>query len=258
MVIKKVAHLPTEININKIITTSVKMNNLKKYSLILYENNEVLYIQTPLFNNILNINKKDNYIEFFVKITDIDFLNFLIELEKYIMNLAFINKNAWFDTIQNIKFKSLIKNLENNEDKVIKFKVPLIIKTKRLLVDSIDNINYNETELINIYDISNVNNIRFIININSIWFSNDLFGLYLKPVYVEEIILYEYTFQNNLNQYNCSNINKSLSNADSISQTNTSSSNNSIINKKKSHKSIEIDIKKLNSLLQNMNLNNIS
>jgi hypothetical protein len=37
--------------------------------------------------------------------------------------------------------------------------------------------------------------VRIIININAIWFTDDMFGLYIRPIYVEEIKLCEYQFQ---------------------------------------------------------------
>jgi hypothetical protein len=238
---QKIANLPNQINIAQINTSAIMYNNSKKYSLLSYkENRESIFIQTPLFNGILDIEYFKEYAEFFLQLPQNDegdlFLTFINNLEKKIMDLAYSNKSNWFGSYENIKFRSLIKNLEDNNNKVIKFRIPNIIKARRIFVDSIDNLNSAESEEVNIKSFTTDGYIRLIININAIWFTEDTFGLYLRPVYIEEIVPFEYGFQE---QNNCplfidsefipTNINKST-NANANANTNTNTINNIVIN----------------------------
>jgi hypothetical protein len=199
---QKVAKLPDEINIENINTSSIMYNNSKKYSLLSYGNTkrDSLNIESPVFDSFVDCEKYAEYIEYYFKIPKtsdgVKFLTLITDIEKRLIALAFENKTNWFDKNQeNIKFRSLIKSLDDNEDEnVIKFRMPYTIKTKRLHVDSIDNIDSSDSEAINITEITD-GLIRLIINVNAIWFDKDTFGLYLRPVYVEEIKQCDYQFQ---------------------------------------------------------------
>lgn len=202
---QKIAKLPDQIDESKLITSSVMYNNSKKYSLLSYgTEREALFVQSPLFDGIIDCDKYQEYIEYYLKIPQTDegdkFLKLINNIEKKLMNLAYENKNIWFDKKQeNIKFRSLIKNLDDESDnKVIKFRMPHNIKTKRLYVDSIDNLNSSDNEDISVESIGE-GLIRLIINVNAIWFTDDMFGLYLRPVYIEEIKQCEYQFQDQVN-----------------------------------------------------------
>lgn len=202
---QKIAKLPEQVNLEEIRASSLMYNNGKRYSLISFGNNrESLFIQTPLFDSILDADYFNEYGEYYFKINnDVNgqkFIQFITELEKKIIGLAFENKSNWFNKQENVRFRSILKNLEvddkTQEVKIIKFKIPFNTKTKRIYVDSLDNLHSNDTENISIKELDE-GNIRMIININAIWFTDDMFGLYLRPVYLEEIKTCEYTFQDN-------------------------------------------------------------
>jgi hypothetical protein len=204
---QKMAKLPEQVNINLIQTSSIMYNNSKKYSMLSYEMNkgirETLFIQSPLFNSIVEVEKYNDYVEMYFMIPQdqngIKFINFIDNIEQRLIQLAFENKANWFKNKENIKFRSVIKNLDDdNNNKVIKFRMPYNIKTKRIFVDSLDNLNSSDSEMINISDIDDMigqGQVRLIINVNAIWFTDDMFGLYLRPVYVEEIRQCDYHFQ---------------------------------------------------------------
>lgn len=202
---QKIANLPEQVDITQINTSVIMYNNSKKYSLLSYkENRESIFIQTPLFYGILDIEYFKEYVEFFLQVPKNDdgnnFLIFINELEKKIMNLAYSNKSNWFNNQENIKFRSLVKNLEDDDNnKVIKFRIPIVVRARRIFVDSIDNLNSSDSEEINIKLFTQESYIRLIININAIWFTEDTFGLYLRPVYIEEVVPIQYEFQENNN-----------------------------------------------------------
>lgn len=202
---QKIAKLPEQVNLEQLKASSLMYNNGKRYSLISFGNNrESLFVQTPLFEGVLDADFFNEYGEYYFKINnDVSgqkFIDFIMELEKKVISLAFENKSNWFNKQENVRFRSILKNLEVDENadevKVIKFKIPYSTKTKRIFVDSLDNLHNNDTENISVKEL-NDGSIRMIININAIWFTDDMFGLYLRPVYLEEIKTCEYTFQDN-------------------------------------------------------------
>jgi len=208
---QKIAKLPEQIDVSLIKTSVIMYNNKKKYSLLSYDerNNEKrdnLFIQTPLFESVLDVENYNEYGEYYFKIpndeTGNKFLDLINSIEKRLISLAYENKNNWFENKDNIKFRSSIKNIQNDTEddnsKVIKIRIPYNIKCKRLFVESLDNMNTTDYESINLKNLDN-GYIRIIININAIWFSDDMFGLYIRPVYLEEIKLCEYSFQENDN-----------------------------------------------------------
>jgi hypothetical protein len=241
---QKTAKLPEQVNINLVQTSSIMYNNSKKYSMLSYEVKsgvrETLFVQSPLFDGIVEVERYNDYMEMYFAITQdqngLKFMNFINSLEQRLIHLAFENKTNWFKNKENIKFRSVIKNLDDDNDtKIIKFRMPYNIKTKRIFVDSLDNLNSSDNESINISDIKDHNGqYRLIINVNAIWFTDDMFGLYLRPVYVEEIRQCEYQFQD---QYGISyfidseipnnniNINskkeKCMDNVDNVNKLNT-------------------------------------
>ena len=201
---QKMAKLPEQVNVSLINASSIMYNNSKKYSFLTYGNlsRETLFVQSPLFEKQVEVQNYGEYTEHYYEIPNNKsgnaFLMLINNIEQRLIQLAFENKNNWFNSKENVKFRSVIKCLEDNENKVIKFRIPYNIKTKRIFVESYDVINPIENETITIRDITD-GQTRIIININAVWFTDDMFGLYLRPVYVEEIKQCEYQFQD---QYN--------------------------------------------------------
>lgn len=207
---QKTAKLPDQINVSQIKTSTIMYNNKKKYSLLSYENGsqrDSIFIQTPLFDSVLDLESYSEYGEYYFQIPNDEigtkFLNFINELEQKLILLAYENKSNWFQDKENVKFRSSIKNLQSDSieagsQKVIKFRIPYNIKAKRLFIDSMENMGTTDTENISIKNLDG-GHIRIIININAIWFSDEMFGLYIRPVYLEEIKLCEYQFQEDNN-----------------------------------------------------------
>jgi len=203
---QKIAKLPEQIDVSLIKTSAIMYNNTKKYSLLSYGDGtrrDNLFIQTPLFENVFDVEHGREFGEYYFQIPSdtagTNFLNLINDLEQRLISLAFENKSNWFQNKENIKFRSSIKNvqsdsIDNGANKVIKFRIPYNIKTKRLHIDTLDNMNTTDFENISIKNLDG-GQVRIIININAIWFTDDMFGLYIRPIYVEEIKLCEYQFQ---------------------------------------------------------------
>ena len=199
--------LPHEIKENNITASNIIKKNEKKFSQLTYNKNS-LFIQTPIFNGYIDVKKFELYNEYLFKVpnnnTGNDFIEMIKKIELQIINLSKINKDEWFDDKHiRLQFKSTIKNLDDDENSnIIKIRIPKNIKAKRLYVDSLDNLENPDVEELFMNNILNNNsNIRLIININAIWFSDNMsmLGLFLKPVYVEEIYLNEIIFNNDYN-----------------------------------------------------------
>ena len=201
---QKIAKLPEQVNVSLLKTSSIMYNNSKKYSFLTYGlTNETLFVQSPIFEKIVEIQNYSEYTEYYFEVpknkSGNAFLTLIHGIEQRLIQLAFENKKNWFDSKENVKFRTAIKSLEDDNDtKIIKLRFPYNVKTKRLHVESLDVINSIDNEIISIKDISE-GNTRIIININAVWFTDDMFGLYLRPVYIEEIKQCEYQFQD---QYN--------------------------------------------------------
>jgi len=203
---QKIAKLPEQIDVSLIKTSTLMYNNKKKYSLLSYgegSTRDNLFIQTPLFENVFDVEHGPDFGEYYFQIPSDTagqkFLNLINDLEQRLISLAFENKSNWFQEKENIKFRSSIKNVQSdtidqNLNKVIKFRIPYNIKAKRLHIDTLDNMNTTDFENLLIKNIDG-GQIRIIININAIWFTDDMFGLYIRPIYLEEIKVCEYQFQ---------------------------------------------------------------
>lgn len=202
---KRIAQLPTQIDISTITTGKIMYENSRKICL-LSSNTENIYIQTPLFENILEKETHDTHEDWFFLIKPTkegnDFLEFISNIEQHIIKLSFKNKQQWFGTTDNVKFRSIIKTFEGDSEnnKIIKLKIAKTVKTVCSYVDSVDTIQVNESYPIKMNEITD-GYIRCILCINAIWIKEDIFGLYLKPVYIEEIKVCDYEFQETTTPY---------------------------------------------------------
>jgi hypothetical protein len=197
MEIKKIKpNFCNDINLNDIVYSNINLDRDGKKTIYVY-NKEVgnkLYVQTPELSNILNVIKNKNYNELNIplhgKKTDKinNFVHFLRELDAKIINDAKKNKNEWFNNNTKIKYRSLIKNIHDDYIETIEYKSGMfengIIKFKltnsTVLTCNNENISVNE--------IKTGNSVRTIFQVFALWISNDLFGLYLKPIKIDQII----------------------------------------------------------------------
>jgi len=206
LVKKKLANLPEQVVIEEIKSSSLMYNGSKRYSLLSIgsTSREPIIFQTPIFEKAMNVDNFGDYGDYYYVVPDDNHGNILIDfiqnLEKHVIDIIFQNKLNWFPDIDNVTFRSLIKNYtdeEGNVLKVIKFKIPYETKTNKLTVESLDNLAEAERVRSEVKKIDD-GFIRMIVNVNAIWLTKNMFGIYLRPICIEEIqtIKYEFEFQN--------------------------------------------------------------
>jgi CRISPR/Cas system-associated endoribonuclease Cas2 len=192
-------YLLNQIDLNKIIYSKVNEMNDKKLIHIHYEKTgQKLLFQTPQLLNIFDIQKNQYFNQLILPLHDCNLkvpmlIKFLKDLDLKIINDAKKNKNEWFKNKTAIKYKSLIKNLYTSnsqsnhysptkEDE--KYCENGLIKLK--LTNGIKILEHNGSE-IKLDDLKKNNFMRLIVELYAVWVSNDVFGIYLKPVMIEQI-----------------------------------------------------------------------
>jgi hypothetical protein len=190
-------HLINQIDLNKIIYSKVNEMNDKKLIHIFYENpGQKLLFQTPQLLNIFDIQKSKYFNELILPLYDCNLkvpllTQFLKDLDSKVIEGARSNKNEWFKNKSAIRYKSLIKNLytsqSNNNNSTStedeKYSKNGLIKLKLTNGTKILE-NNNEIKL---EDLHKHNYVRLIVEVYGIWVSKEVFGLYLKPVMIEQI-----------------------------------------------------------------------
>jgi CRISPR/Cas system-associated endoribonuclease Cas2 len=196
-------YLLNQIDLDKIIYSKVNEMNDKKLIHIHYEKvGQKLLFQTPQLLNIFDIQKNQYFNQLILPLHDCNLkvpmlIKFLKDLDLKIINDAKKNKNEWFKNKTAIKYKSLIKNLYTSnsqsnhysptkedekycENGLIKLKLTNGIKILE------KDCNNKEFE-IKLDDLKKQNFMRLIVELYAVWVSKDVFGIYLKPVMVEQI-----------------------------------------------------------------------
>lgn len=188
-------YLPKDFDLNSIVYSDVQLDAPNKKSIFIYDKvpGKKIYIQSPELQNMIGVNKKSRYYELNLplygkKTSHVStFVNFIKELDNKIIADAKTNKNTWFDSSnKNIKYRSLVKNIHQDYIDTVEFKAGMfengIIKLK--VTDGVHitaNGNKIEPEQLKLdYGI------RTIFQLYAIWISDDLFGIYLKPIKIDQ------------------------------------------------------------------------
>ena len=278
-------YLPNEFNLNNIIYSKVHHDTDTKKSIFLYdkEPKKKIYIQSPELKHIINLVNNNNYYELNLplygkKQSNINsFTKFIKELDNKIITDAKTNKNEWFnESNKNLRYRSLIKNIHDDYIDTVEFKSGMfengIIKLK---ITQNTNVTSN-SQKITPEQLKLDQGVRTIFQIYAIWISGDLFGLYLKPIIVdqkykliEQIDFIASDSENdtvyntdvdNLTEYN-NGYNSDLSDSElsesDNSESNKSESNNSESNKSESNKS-KSNLSESNLLNHNLLNHNLS
>ena len=180
--------LANEIDISNIKISDINYNNNKQFCNITYNQNEQLYIQSPIFNFIEQIkieqNTKNNYKLLYLFLTPKDpntysFVDFVNKVE--------LNTCQHLNNIlsKNLNVNSLIKihdlTSENTNRQIYMYmKITILDHTK---------IEYNN-KLISIEDLNKLVskvNLKLIFELNMLWISQTKIGLYLKPIRIKVI-----------------------------------------------------------------------
>ena len=188
-------YLPNEFNLDNIIYSKVHHDSDTKKSIFLYdkEPKKKIYIQSPELKHIINLVPNKNYYELNLplygkKQSNINsFTKFIKELDNKIITDAKTNKNEWFnENNKNLRYRSLIKNIHDDYIDTVEFKSGMfengIIKLK---ITQNTNVTTN-SQKITPEQLKLDQGIRTIFQIYAIWISGDLFGVYLKPIIIDQ------------------------------------------------------------------------
>jgi hypothetical protein len=188
-------YLPKDFNLDSIVYSNVHNEGNNKKSIFLYdtEPGKKIYIQSPELVNIISLNKKTKYYELNLPLYGkkkkhiSSFVEFIQKLDNKIMSDAKLNKNTWFDESNtNVRYRSLIKNIHNDYIDTVEFKSGMfengIIKLK---INEATCVSLND-KIIKPDELKINHDIKTIFQIYAIWISNSLFGLYLKPVKINQ------------------------------------------------------------------------
>jgi len=173
-----------QIDLNNINYTKIKNEKNKRLIYIKYEDNKSFVFQTP---SLLNINTPvkitEDYYELEIPLITQEknkqskIINFLEELDKKIINDAKKNSKTWFDDLDNIKYKKLIKESDIYTSGVIKIK---IIKTQRFeTLLKLDN-----SKKLMLKDIPQDSWVKMLLEVYAVVINpeNQTFYLFLRPV----------------------------------------------------------------------------
>jgi len=188
-------YLPKDFDLNSIVYSDVQLDAPNKKSIFIYDKvpGKKIYIQSPELQNMIGLNKKSKYYELNLPLYGkksshvSSFINFIKELDNKVISDAKVNKNTWFDqSNKNVKYRSLVKNIHQDYIDTVEFKEGMfengIIKLK--ITDGI-HITANGNK-IQPEEIKLDYGIRTIFQLYAIWISNDLFGIYLKPIRIDQ------------------------------------------------------------------------
>jgi hypothetical protein len=182
-----------EIDFNKIIKTNIDKNSDIPLSYILYDDENIgktpLVLETPyiyITNDIIKLNNDFINYELLLSLISTNkndtklIRNFFGNLDKKTVELVKNDKDKFNFSSNNIKYKALVRNYENdgNEENILKIKLhkSKIFTTKAFdeNKDLIRSTNYNNFFKEGIF-------CKLILEVYAIWINNNIFGLYLKP-----------------------------------------------------------------------------
>lgn len=170
---------PKEINFNDIVYENIKGSENRKCSFIKYQSKNRLLFQTCELYNINLPVKKEYYYELdiplrgksYEKVNEL--VNFFGKLDEKIISIGKQNINNWFNN-NDIKYKSIIRYNTEEECNFIKIKITPSTK-----------IIYNNN-IIKPNQIKKDTSLRMILECYAIWITDIGFGIYLKPLLIEQ------------------------------------------------------------------------
>jgi hypothetical protein len=190
-------YLPKDFNVDNIVYSDVQHDGPNKKSVFLYDSepNKKIYIQSPELMNVISITKKSKYYELNLPLYGkkqnhiSSFIEFIRKLDNKIMSDAKINKNTWFEeSNKNVRYRSLIKNIHNDYIDTIEHKSGMfengIIKLK---ITDTTSVSIN-SETIKPEALKLNHGVKTIFQVYAIWISENLFGIYLKPIKIDQKI----------------------------------------------------------------------
>jgi hypothetical protein len=183
----KVPYRISEIDINNICYTDIKVNNKKTIVYLKYNDNNKLkniVFQTPTFLSTYLPQIKNDIYELDVPLMGKEqnkinkFINFLESVDKKIIKDA-KNNNKWFEKFANVKsmkYQRIIRDAtdKNNKNGIIRLK---LLRTNDF--ESIIQYNNNRIE---IEEINRDCWLKCILELYAIWINENGFGIFIRPV----------------------------------------------------------------------------
>lgn len=180
--------LSNEVNISQIKISDINYNDNKQFCYITYNNNQSLYLQSPILKFIEPIvieqHSRNNYKLLYLFLTPTDSTTFsFIELINKIESLSVDSINNLTNRMLNIN--SLIKihdteTEQSNKQIYMYLKIHLLEQTK---------IEYNNKQITleELNSLVRKVNLKVIFELNMLWLSQTKLGLYLKPIKIRAI-----------------------------------------------------------------------
>jgi len=174
-----------DIDIDKINYGNIRGTS-KKYINIRYDENR-LFFQTPELLNINKPIKKNGYFELEIplygksskKVQElISFLNALDE--KFIKDCK-TNASTWFKNVNTVKYKSIIREIDDKND----IYENGILKLK-IITGSNGTMVTNNGNQISPNELKPNTHIKMILECFGLWITNSSFGLYLRPILIDQ------------------------------------------------------------------------
>jgi hypothetical protein len=183
----KVPYRISEIDINNICYTDIKVNNKKTIVYLKYNDNNKfknIVFQTPTFMSTYSPKMKNDIYELDVPLIGKEqnkinkFVNFLESIDKKIIKDA-KNNNKWFEKFVNVKsmkYQRIIREATDTSNKTG------IIRLKLLKTNDFETIIQNTTNRVEIEDINKDCWLKCILELYAIWINENGFGLFIRPV----------------------------------------------------------------------------
>ena len=183
----------SQIDMSRIIYGEIEGSDNRKSILLGYndpiEGERRLLFQTTELKNINTLVDKDSYYELDIPLSGNSekrvnlLVDFLRNLDMTFVNEARKNHREWFENASNIKYKSIIRNSVTPEvplfnNGIIKLK---ILKNKR----SGTRITSNKKNL-KLEELSKNCYLKMILECYALWITKEGFGLYLKPILIDQ------------------------------------------------------------------------
>ncbi len=183
----KVPYRISEIDINNICYTDIKVNNKKTIIYLKYNDNNKfknIVFQTPTFMSTYVPKIKNDIYELDVPLIGKEqnkinkFINFLESIDKKIIKDAKHN-NKWFEKFANVKSMKYQRIIREPTDKSNKAG---IIRLKLLKTNDFETIIQNTTSRMEIEEINKDSWLKCILELYAIWINENGFGIFVRPV----------------------------------------------------------------------------
>jgi len=183
----KVPYRISEIDINNICYTDIKVNNKKTIVYLKYNDNNKfknIVFQTPTFMSLYVPKIKNDIYELDIPLIGKEqhkinkFINFLESIDRKIIKDAKHN-NKWFEKFVNVKSMKFQRIIREPTDKN---NTNGIIRLKLLKTNDFETIIQNNSSRVEIEEINKDCWLKCILELYAIWINDNGFGIFIRPV----------------------------------------------------------------------------